>query len=51
MELFEFIELWAEFSHTDLNQFKIVPGSYLYAQDDNLKVLYLCKIEILSNST
>lgn len=25
MELFEFIELWAEFSHTDLTQFKIIP--------------------------
>lgn len=26
MELFEFIELRAEFSHTDLTQFKIIPS-------------------------
>lgn len=40
MELFEFIELRAEFSHTDLTQFKfIVP--FLCNQDDNVKVFLI----------
>lgn len=51
MELFEFIELRVEFSHTDLTHFKIILGPlFSILTMTNWKSFCLCKSEMFSNS-
>lgn len=47
-KLFEFIELWAEFSHTDLTQFRIILSPLsLYSRRQCESSPNLCKTEII----